>query len=121
MAALRAIRELYAHSSTDLSWQVFVCPEQWYPGHIRCCHCCAVSKCLANVTRIPQYSFLTTAISISSRQAMAPRDDKPEIKFNDAPGMPDPAFYSHAVSLSQTSRLVFTSGIIAQHPDGSFP
>ncbi|KAL6247137.1 hypothetical protein RBB50_005480 [Rhinocladiella similis] len=52
---------------------------------------------------------------------MAPRDDKPEIKFHDAPGMPEPGFYSHAVSLNQASRLVFTSGIIAQRPDGSFP
>lgn len=52
---------------------------------------------------------------------MAPRDDRPEIKFHDASGMPDPAFYSHAVSLKQTSRLIFTSGIIAQKPDGSLP
>ncbi|EXJ68394.1 uncharacterized protein A1O5_08186 [Cladophialophora psammophila CBS 110553] len=52
---------------------------------------------------------------------MAPRDDRPEVKFCDAPGMPDPGFYSHAVSLNQTNRLVFTSGIIAQRPDGSFP
>lgn len=35
--------------------------------------------------------------------------------------MPDPQFYSHSVSLSQASRLVFTSGIIAQRPDGTFP
>lgn len=52
---------------------------------------------------------------------MAPRDDKPLIKFHDASSMPDPQFYSHSVSLSQASRLVFTSGIIAQRPDGTFP
>jgi len=52
---------------------------------------------------------------------MAPRDDRPEIKFHDAPGMPDPGFYAHAVSLNQANRLVFTSGIIAQRLDGSFP
>ncbi|KIY02166.1 uncharacterized protein Z520_02304 [Fonsecaea multimorphosa CBS 102226] len=52
---------------------------------------------------------------------MAPRDDRPEVRFCDGPGMPDPGFYSHAVSLSQSNRLVFTSGIIAQRPDGSFP
>ncbi|OAP56146.1 hypothetical protein AYL99_09325 [Fonsecaea erecta] len=51
---------------------------------------------------------------------MAPRDDRPEVRFSDAPGMPDPGFYSHAVSLKQSNRLVFTSGIIAQRPDGSF-
>jgi monoamine oxidase len=52
---------------------------------------------------------------------MAPRDDRPEIKFHDAPGMPDPGFYSHSVSLNQAGRIVFTSGIIAQQPDGTFP
>lgn len=52
---------------------------------------------------------------------MAPRDERPEIKFHDAPGMPDPGFYSLAVSLNQASRFIFTSGIIAQRPDGSFP
>lgn len=52
---------------------------------------------------------------------MAPRDNRPAIKFHDGAGMPDPGFYSHAVSLNQASRLVFTSGIIAQRPDGSFP
>ncbi|OQV06317.1 hypothetical protein CLAIMM_10901 [Cladophialophora immunda] len=52
---------------------------------------------------------------------MAPRDDRPEVRFSDAPGMPDPGFYSHAVSLSRSNRLIFTSGIIAQRPDGSFP
>ncbi|KAH0847348.1 hypothetical protein AYO21_03741 [Fonsecaea monophora] len=52
---------------------------------------------------------------------MASRDDRPEVRFSDAPGMPDPGFYSHAVTLKQSSRLVFTSGIIAQRPDGSFP
>jgi monoamine oxidase len=52
---------------------------------------------------------------------MAPRDDRPAIKFHDGAAMPDPQFYSHAVSLNQASRFVFTSGIIAQRPDGSFP
>ncbi|OCT46152.1 amine oxidase [Cladophialophora carrionii] len=52
---------------------------------------------------------------------MAPRDDRPEIKFHDAPGMPDPGFYSRSVSLNQANRLIFTSGIIAQRPDGSIP
>lgn len=52
---------------------------------------------------------------------MAPRDDKPLIEFHDASCMPDPQFYSHSVSLSQASRLVFTSGIIAVRPDGTFP
>ena len=52
---------------------------------------------------------------------MAPRDDRPAIKFHDGAGMPDPQFYSHAVSVSQASRFLFTSGIIAQRPDGSFP
>ncbi|KEF62510.1 uncharacterized protein A1O9_00483 [Exophiala aquamarina CBS 119918] len=52
---------------------------------------------------------------------MAPRDDKPLISYHDGSSMPDPMFYSHSVSLSQASRLVFTSGIIAQRPDGTFP
>jgi monoamine oxidase len=52
---------------------------------------------------------------------MAPRDDKPLIEFHDASRMPDPQFYSHSVSLSQASRLVFTSGVIAVRPDGTFP
>jgi monoamine oxidase len=52
---------------------------------------------------------------------MAPRDDRPTIRFHDGSGMPDPLFYSHAVSLNQARRLIFTSGIIAQRPDGSFP
>lgn len=52
---------------------------------------------------------------------MAPGDDKPLIKFHDGSSMPNPQFYSHSVSLSQASRLVFTSGIIAQRADGTFP
>lgn len=52
---------------------------------------------------------------------MAPRDDRPVIKFHDAPVMPDPGFYSHSVSLSQPGRLVFTSGILGQRRDGTFP
>lgn len=52
---------------------------------------------------------------------MAPRDDRPMVKFHNAPGMPDPGFYSHSASLNQANVLVFTSGITAQRPDGSFP
>lgn len=52
---------------------------------------------------------------------MAPRDDRPQIKSSNDSAMPNPLFYSHAVSLDQASRLIFTSGIIAQRADGSFP
>lgn len=52
---------------------------------------------------------------------MALRENKPEVTFHDGSDMPDPGFNSHSVSINKPSRLVFTSGIIAQRSDGTFP
>lgn len=51
---------------------------------------------------------------------MAPRDNSPTIQFTDAPNLADPHIYSHAVSINQSQRLIFTSGQIGQRKDGTF-
>lgn len=52
---------------------------------------------------------------------MAPGDISPSIDFVDSPSLADPKWYSHAVSVSGPSRLVFTSGQVGQFKDGTWP
>jgi monoamine oxidase len=52
---------------------------------------------------------------------MAPRDDKPSIQLMDTPALPDPKYWSHAVSINKANRLVFTSGITGERADGTYP
>lgn len=52
---------------------------------------------------------------------MAPGDIRPSTDFVGSPSLPDPKWYSHAVSVSGPSRLVFTSGQVGQLRDGTWP
>ncbi|KAF1812579.1 hypothetical protein P152DRAFT_435833 [Eremomyces bilateralis CBS 781.70] len=52
---------------------------------------------------------------------MSPRIPPPDITFVDSPALPDPQWYSHAASINGAGRLIFTSGQVGQHKDGSFP
>lgn len=52
---------------------------------------------------------------------MAPHDTKPGVKYQTVSNLPDPLFYSHSATLHGTNRLIFTSGILGQNQDGTFP
>lgn len=52
---------------------------------------------------------------------MAPPEKKPSVRFVDTAAMPDPQYWSHAVSLKRSGHLIFTSGLVGQYPDGKFP
>lgn len=46
---------------------------------------------------------------------------RPANTFVDSPGLEEPDFYSHAVSIDGTGRLILTSGQVGARKDGSFP
>lgn len=48
-------------------------------------------------------------------------DSKNPIRLADTPSLPDPKYWSHAVSIGPDTRLVFTSGITGQTADDEYP
>ncbi|RAQ99990.1 amine oxidase [Stemphylium lycopersici] len=52
---------------------------------------------------------------------MAPRDVRPSNCSVNGPNVADPQSYSHAVSVNGAQRTIYTSGLLGQHKDGSFP
>ena len=58
---------------------------------------------------------------VKRRTKMAPGDAKPHIDFVDSNKLMDPKYWSSSVTVNQTGRLVFTSGLVGQDKDGKFP